>query len=177
VEVAVILEDSDPRDLLRAALPGCPPTLYRALDRAGDRVHGRAFYERLGEVTRSPFGDALLQNGLLNEGRIRYFEALSKMDPLMASLRRALPEASHTVEAIDCILTYLRAYNALSDGDLDLPPSSGMAAVVRRLRRALGRIPAPDPGFFPPAPFRLVVTTEELQRIGKAFGNCVALPQ
>src|SRR3712207_4982897 len=36
-EVAEAILSGDPRDLLRAALPGCPPGLYRALDRAGDR--------------------------------------------------------------------------------------------------------------------------------------------
>ena len=41
-EVAATINDSDPRDLLRAALPGCPPRLYRALDRAGDTVRERA---------------------------------------------------------------------------------------------------------------------------------------
>src|SRR3954466_3569225 len=42
-EVAAILNDTDPRDLLSAALPGCPPRLYRALARAGDRVRPPAF--------------------------------------------------------------------------------------------------------------------------------------
>src|SRR4051812_26917570 len=36
-EVAEIVNDADPRELLHAALPGCPARLYRALDRAGDR--------------------------------------------------------------------------------------------------------------------------------------------
>src|SRR4051812_43708573 len=35
-EVAKIINDTDPRHLLRAALPDCPARLYRALDRAGD---------------------------------------------------------------------------------------------------------------------------------------------
>src|SRR5215217_3557795 len=32
-EVATIINDTDPRDLLRVALPECAPRLYRALDR------------------------------------------------------------------------------------------------------------------------------------------------
>jgi hypothetical protein len=59
-EVAATINDSDPRELLRAALPGCPVRLFRALDRAGDTVRGRGYYERLGEVSRGPHGDALL---------------------------------------------------------------------------------------------------------------------
>src|SRR4051812_2523405 len=34
-EVADIIGDTDPRELLRRALPGCPAKLFRALDRAG----------------------------------------------------------------------------------------------------------------------------------------------
>jgi hypothetical protein len=67
----------------------------------------------------------------------------------------------------------LRAWGALAEGDLSLPPSAGVAAVVRRLRGALARI---GPGFEVPPPWRLVGTTAELQRIGRAFRNCVALP-
>src|SRR4051794_6403919 len=55
-EVAALIDDGDPRGLLRAALPGCPPTLYRALDRAGDRVRERRFYERLGGICAGPLG-------------------------------------------------------------------------------------------------------------------------
>jgi hypothetical protein len=40
-EVAEIINDTDPRKLLRAALPDTPRRLYRALDTAGDRVLSR----------------------------------------------------------------------------------------------------------------------------------------
>ncbi|MFC7538773.1 hypothetical protein ACFQU2_03950 [Siccirubricoccus deserti] len=49
-EVATIINDTDPRELLNAALPACPARLYRALDRAGDRVRERRFYEKLAAV-------------------------------------------------------------------------------------------------------------------------------
>jgi hypothetical protein len=121
-DVAAIIHDADPCDLLSAALPGCPARLFKALDRVGDRIHERSFYERLGLISRSPFADAL------------------------------------------------------HDGDFRLPRNAGMASLARRLQRALGRIPAPDPGFSPPAPYRIVTSTADLQRIGKKFGNCVAMP-
>jgi hypothetical protein len=175
-EVATIINDTDPRELLRRALPGCPARLYRALDRAGDKVHERNFYERLGAVARGPFGEALL-DGVIDEARISYFEALSGMDPAIVALRRALPEATYWVEAVDCLVALLRAHDVLRDDDLRLPPRSGLPAVVRRLRAALSRIEAPEPGFEPPPPFRLIRTTHELQCIGKVYGNCVALPR
>jgi len=175
-EVAVIINDTDPRDLLSAALPGCPPRLYRALDRAGDRVRPRAFYERLGSVSRTALGDALLESGDLDEGRLAFYEALMKMDPMVASLRGALGEVAYHAEGVDSLLAFLRAHNALNDSDFRLPPKAGMAALARRFQRALGRIRAPDPGFAPPLPYRIFSSTDELQRIGKAFGNCVAIP-
>src|SRR4051812_3729959 len=43
-EVAEMINDTDPRKLLRAALPGCPARLYRSLDRAGGQVLGKRVY-------------------------------------------------------------------------------------------------------------------------------------
>jgi hypothetical protein len=174
--VATAINDADPRDLLRAALPGCPARLYRALDRAGDHAHPRRFYERLGDICRGPFSDALLDSGALDDARLGFFETLSRMDPALATLAGALDGRVHLAEAADSLLALLRARGALRDDDLRLPPRAGMRAVARRLRAALARIKAPDPGFAAPAPFRLVRTTAELQNIGRAFGNCVALP-
>jgi hypothetical protein len=176
-EVAATIDASDPRDLLRAALPGCPARLYRALDRTGDCVRERAYYEKLGEVARGPLADAFLQGDApLGDGRLDLFRALAAMDPAVAPLCGALPEGLYQAEAIDSMVAFLRAHGALRPGDLDLPRKAGMEAVARRLRRALGRVRAPDPGFAVPPPFRLVATTTELQRIGRAFKNCVAAP-
>jgi hypothetical protein len=99
------------------------------------------------------------------------------MDPAVAALRGGLPEDTRLAEGVDCLVALLRARGALRDGDLRLPPRAGVPAVARRLRAALARIEAPDPGFAAPPPYRLVRNTGELQRIGEAFGNCVALPQ
>jgi hypothetical protein len=175
-DVAAIISDSDPRDLLSAALPGCSPRLYKALDRAGDRIHERSFYKRLGLISRSPFADALLSDGNLDDGRLGFYEALSDMDPMISTLQGALGETRYHAEGVDCLLTFLRAHHALHDSDFRLPPKAGMASLARRLQRALARIPAPDPGFSPPPPYRIVTSTADLQRIGKKFGNCVAMP-
>jgi hypothetical protein len=174
--VAEIIDEIDPRHLLRAAIPNCPRRLYRALDRAGDRVHPRRYYERLGAVCTGPFADALL-DGDLTEGRIGYYEALARMDPAMVAFQSGFRENSYVAEGVDCLVALLRAHGALRDEDMRLPPRAGTPAIARRLRAALARIEAPDPGFAVPPPFRLIRTTDELQRIGKAFRNCVALPQ
>jgi hypothetical protein len=59
-EVGNLIEQSDPRELLRKAIPDCPARLYRALDRAGSPVRGRSYYVRLDAVCRGPFGSAFL---------------------------------------------------------------------------------------------------------------------
>jgi hypothetical protein len=177
-EVAAIINDADPRELLRAALPDCDARLYRSLDRAGDRVQSRRFYERLGHLACGPFGDVLLHTDRrLDHSRLDYYEALARMDPAVVALRAVLPESTYDVEALDALLAFLRARDALREDDLRLPPKAGLRAVVRRLQAVLARLPAPDPGFAPPANFRLVRSTGELQAIGRAYKNCVALPQ
>jgi hypothetical protein len=175
-EVAEIINDTDPRNLLRTAIPNYPRRLYRALDRAGDRVHGKRYYERLGAVCTGPFAEALIA-GDLTDSRIGYYEALAKMDPAMAALQSGLRENSYVADGVDCLVALLRAHGALRDEDIRLPPRAGTPAIARRLRAALARIKAPDPGFAVPPSFRLIRCTDELQRIGKQFGNCVALPQ
>jgi hypothetical protein len=99
------------------------------------------------------------------------------MDPAIFALRAALPESTYDVESLDALLAFLRSHGALRDDDLRLPPKTGMKALVRRLKAALARLSAPEPGFAPPAGYRVVRSTSELQSIGKVFRNCVALPQ
>jgi hypothetical protein len=177
-DVATIINETDPRELLNAALPGCPAQLYRSLDRAGDKVNGKRFYMRLGEVARGPFCDVLLRiDRSIDDSRIDYYEALARMDPAICVLRKVLPESSYDAEGLDALLSYLRAREALRDDDLKLPTKASVRAVVRRLQAALARLPAPDPGFAPPTGFRILRSTAELQAVGRAFQNCVALPE
>ncbi|MGK7866123.1 hypothetical protein [Falsiroseomonas sp. E2-1-a20] len=176
-EVAALIYDMDPRDLLRTALPTCPPSLYRALDHAGDRVHPCTFYERLGALCQSPYATALLKGNTIDDARLRFFERLAQMDPALSDIAESLDERGHLAEAADSMVALLRARGALRDDDLELPPRAGVRAITRRLRAALSRIEAPDPGFLAPPPFRFVRNTDELQRIGRTFGNCVAVPQ
>jgi hypothetical protein len=174
--VADIITNTHPRDLLAAALPGCPAKLYRALARAGDRVRSREFYEGLGSISCTVLGDGLLASGALDEHRLTFYHAVSKMDPLITSLHGALGKTVYNLEANNSLIAFLRAHNALNEEEFRLPASAGMASLTRRVQQALGRIPAPDPGFAPPPLFRIVTSTAELQIIGKKIGNCVAIP-
>jgi hypothetical protein len=133
---------------------------------------------RLGEIARGPFCDVLLRSDRrLDHSRLDYYEALARMDPAICVLREVLPESTYDAEGLDALLAYLRARDVLRDDDLKLPAKAGMRAIMRRLRTALGRLAAPDPGFAPPTGFRILRSTAELQAVGRAFGNCVALPQ
>jgi hypothetical protein len=119
----------------------------------------------------------LLGGEVIDELRLKFFEALSRMDPAVAALQAGLREDRYLCAGVDCLVSLLRAHGALRDEDLRLPARAGLPAVARRIRTALGRIEAPGPGFAVPPPLRLVTNTVELQRVATAFKNCVALPQ
>ena len=171
-EVGDIIEQSDPRELLRMALPDCPARLYRALDRAGGFVRERSFYARVDAVCRGPFGSAFLDGGL-TEMRLDFFEALPTMDTITVNLHAALSEMRHTANAVDTLVTLLRAYGTIGACDLRLPKNAGTGAVLRRLLRGLYAVRAPIPPFMVPAPLRLVETIGELRDIGRQFANCL----
>ena len=172
-EVGDFIEQCDPRELLKKALPDCPARLYRALDRAGRFARERSYYTRLDAVCRSPFGAAFL-DGDLNDTRLDFYEALSTMDPLIANLHGALPETRPVANAVDTLISIIRAYGAIGRCDLHLPKNAGTSAVLRRLLRGLYAVRAPDPPFSVPDPLRLVETIGELRDIGRRFGNCLA---
>jgi hypothetical protein len=130
----------------------------------------------LGTISRTALGDGLLESGALDEHRLAFYRTLSRMDPLIAPMREVLGGSAYHAEGINSLIAFLRAHSVLNEEEFRLPARAGMASLARRIQRALGRIPAPDPGFAPPPPFRIVTSTEELQSIGKNFGNCVAIP-
>jgi hypothetical protein len=172
-EVAATLEETDPRDLLRAAIPDAPPRLYRALDRAGDRVHEREFYERLALLSGSPLADNLLSGGPLNDSRLNRVEVLLAMDPVILSLPGIWNRPTYEIEATDTLIQFLRGHEALRDGDLQIPKGGGLPAVLRRLQNALDRIEAPIPEFSLRAPFRIVRSVGELRDLGRTLENCL----
>jgi hypothetical protein len=104
-EVGDLIEQSDPRELMRMAWPDCPARLYRALDRVGRSVRERSYYVRLGAVCRGPYGTAFL-DGDLNDTRLDFYEAIQTMDPLIVDLRGALPEMRHVANAVDTLIAF-----------------------------------------------------------------------
>jgi hypothetical protein len=171
-DVAEIIDQSDPRELLRIALPNCPARLYRALDTAGNSVRDQSFYTKLSDVCRGPFASALL-GGDLNDRRLEFYETLQTMDPLVANLCLVLPEARHFANAVDSLVALIRSYGAIGECDFNLPKSAGTGAVLRRLQRGLYAVRAPKPPFPVPAPFHHVETIGQLRRIGRAYKNCL----
>lgn len=175
--VASHLANSHPRELLHEAYPGAPPRLYRALDRAGDRVHARGFYERLIAICRGPYEGRLLEAGPISEQRFAFFEALLDSDPFVAGISAALPEGIGWVEAADAMAAILRCHGSPPEVEPSLPAGSGIAAVVRRLQQALDDVRAPTIPFTPPPPLRMIETVGELRRLGKQYKNCIAQPR
>jgi hypothetical protein len=171
--VAEKLEESDPRDLLRAAIPDAPPRLYRALDRAGDFVRKKSYYERLGTLCTGPLADMLLTAGPLNDARLNWAESVLGLDPAILSMPAILRRSQHQVEAINTLITFLRAQGVFEDHDLQLSKKAGLRAVMTRIQDILDRVPAPPAPFALPPPYHIVGSIGELRKAGAALGNCV----
>ncbi|WP_431271653.1 hypothetical protein [Dankookia sp. P2] len=116
------------------------------------------------------FTEALLNGDPIDEARLSHFERLSQLDPALARLSAVIQGSNYMAEAVDYMISLLRACDALRGSDLRLPQRAGAAIFGRRLRAALGRTEAPDPGFTAPAPFRRVRSRDELQPVGRALG-------
>jgi hypothetical protein len=170
-EVAAMIDERDPRELLLAAIPEAPRRLYRCLEGAGDQVRQHSFYERLRALCASPIADVLLE-GPISDDRLDWADAILRGDPALLSLRK-IDLRKYEIEAIDTLVAYLRAHHAFEDSDLQLPDGSGLAAVLERIQQAFDRVTAPAFGFTLPPPFRVVQSVGELRRIGAVLDNCV----
>ena len=113
-------------------------------------------------------------DGNLNDTRLEFYDALAKMDPLVVSLRAALPETRDLANAVDTLVALIRSYGAIGACDLNLPKNARTGAVLRRLLRGLYAVQAPQPPFTVPVTLRLVETIGELREIGRRFKNCLA---
>src|ERR1700722_10108217 len=125
-EVAAMLNERDPRDLLRSAIPNAPSRLYRALDRAGDHVLDKSYYERLASLCSGPLSDFLLSGGSLNPRRLDRLEALLGMDPIIVSLPGIWDQQLCEIEAVNAIIIFLRAHNVFDAADFRLPGEVGL---------------------------------------------------
>jgi hypothetical protein len=169
--VAAILDQRDPRELLRCAIPNAPPRLFRALDRAGDQVRERSYYERLATLCAGPLGEMLLSGGPLSDRRLDHVEGLLKMDPAILSLKAILNHSMIRIMAIEIVIIFLRAHGVFDEAEFRLPDGAGLPAILRRLQKALDRIGAPPPSFSLPPPFRIIRTVGDLRRVGKLLNN------
>lgn len=173
-DLAGKIGSTHPRDLIREALPDCPPRLYRALDRAGDQVLRRSFYERLGVVCRGPFAERFLRSGSVGPYRVDFYIQLEQMDPITQRLAVAMPEEISLVQCVDTMVRCLRARMLLSDADIHLDRKAGLCAVTKLVTQAADRLRAPEPPFSIPSHLRLIRTGRELREFGKRLGNCIS---
>jgi hypothetical protein len=171
--VAAILDQRDPRELLRCAIPNAPLKLYRALDRAGDAVHEKSYYERLATLCSGPLSDFLLSGESLNPRRLDRLEALLEMDRVILKWRGIWDQQLREIEAVNAIIIFLRVHRAFDEAEFRLPAGAGLPAILRRLQKALDQIEAPTPSFSLPPPFRIIRTVRELRDVGKVLSNCV----
>ena len=175
-DVATIIEEADPRALLIEVIPNAPPTLFRALDRAGNQARSSCFYSSLGALCSGPLGMRLLQQGALDDARLSYVRKIAGCDPVVVelALRGVLPQSTVVLESVQTYIQFLRAYGVEVESLLQLPAKARIAALHKRLRAALFTIRAPEVSFNIPEPFRIVQSVGELQNIGRRLDNCLA---
>jgi hypothetical protein len=171
-EIALILDVTHPRDLLRLAIPDVPSRLYRALDRAGDRAKSLSFYKRLAALCRTSLVNALLE-GDLHELSLLRAEKVLTLDPALVHLPNILRMSPSSVEGLSVLISFLKAHGVLSEHNLELPRDASLSAIVRRLLRALDNVTAPPVDFDLMPPFRLIRSVGELRRTGVALKNCI----
>ncbi len=102
-ELAALLDESDPRDLLQVAIPQAPAHLYRAMERAGDRVRDHGFYARLAAVCTSPEADLLWGDHPIEPALLDFAERVVKLEfssygtDTPVSLRADCPRSSQAI--------------------------------------------------------------------------------
>jgi hypothetical protein len=172
IDVASLIDTSDPRELLARALPGCPVRLYRALDTAGNIVQPRSFYERLDTICRSTLAADLLAGPLSGE-RLGFYDAIRTMDPLVVEFRSTLGESLYVANAVHTLGVPRRNHDVLVQCDLSLPKNAGMNGLLRRLLHSVDALHAPEPPFTIPPPLSLVGSIDELRRVAGIYRNCL----
>lgn len=160
------------RRLLRDAIAGCDPRLYRLLGRCGEGVHGPDFYTRLNAALAGPLRAALLLRPRLSPDTLDAAARIAA-DPVLAACGAAALAHRGHLEDLEAALAFLRAHGLARDIEA-LPPGSGWRAVAARVAADLARAatpPAPwpiPPGWSQPARWR------EVAEAGRLAGNCLA---
>ncbi|MBC7432591.1 MAG: hypothetical protein H7345_11030 [Rubritepida sp.] len=169
-EVARTLSARDPRDLLRGALPGCEPRLYRLLDRATCPVWTLEEYRTLDDLVR--LGEPRVTEGreMLSPADLADLRDGLSDDPL--TRRLVAPYHREDREAVRTVLLYLR-HAGLFGLVEEVPRGSGTAAVGRRVLRALAAAEAPAVPFPTPAGWVRLRSAGEVFAIGARLRNCL----
>lgn len=119
------------RHLLREAVPGAHPRLYRLLARCGPRLHPLAFYIALNDALHGPLGAALLRRDVILQSTLSLVPRLAA-DPVLAACGEAIIEDQRALASLEIALTLLRGHGLARDIEA-LPPGSGWRAIVARV--------------------------------------------
>jgi len=177
--IAAALHDEDPRALLRQAMPGCPSTLFRALDRAGSTVSSLAFYQRVASISVGPYAHLIVEgSGRIDDRVLRHIETLAQTgDSAVASLPPSLLSDPPIAEAVGAVASLLRASGLDPDAAMrGLPANAGIGGVFRRLRKLVSTLRAPSLGVSINAPLQQIMSIGELRAIGRRLDLCVSSP-
>jgi hypothetical protein len=148
--------------------------MYRLLNRAGDLIKDANYYLLLHSVLRSPLQSILFDGdrGELTESRLWSFEYFLSLDPLISSSPQLEATPRAFLEMADALVKYLRARDALGEGDQKLLKGSRINGLAQHLYCKLNKLQSPFSGLKIPTPYRCIRSIGEL----RALAGCGKTP-
>lgn len=169
--LAAEIQRHDPRDLLRIALGGTEPRLYRALDRCGETMWPLEDYRALLRLLQGPFAGVVLKWPEVSRGLFSHLLEAERDPVVVAAVRTIIaePDLLHDLRAALVLLRRLGVAEHIER----LPAGSGRDAIVRRMEMDLRKVPIPTPCWVPPPGWRHITSWGEVMAIGRAMENCL----
>jgi hypothetical protein len=174
-ELAAHLHDSDPRALLREALPDADPRLWKMLSRLPLSVLKPESYVRLDRIMRSPVADVALQIAPFDQNTLAFLDELTRLDPMVMLAHRALRQSVRLARVLHSALQILRRLEVLEDDTAlrRVMPRLKPDNIDRFLRRRFGRAVLNVPILPSDSNLRAISRLSELFALGYRFKNCL----
>ena len=174
-ELAAHLYMSDPRKLVREALPESDARLWQALGRLPIRIMTSEQYRILDRVMRSHVAGPALQFDYLNGEALTFLEELTRLDPLVCCAHRALSKSARLARVMHSALFVMRKMGVLEDEPALRRALQRLQAdkIDIFLRRRFGRVVVPVPSMPADSKLRAVAQLNDLIATGRRFQNCI----
>jgi hypothetical protein len=177
--VAKKLCETEPRELLREAIPDHAPELMAALRQMGPVMHDLHHYQRANTLLKTGVARQLVRvaqaepEGITPELLDR-FEAIMQSDPLVTAAAHAIRSAEEVLAFHTWVLV-LRGYKLLTDEREEARSLSqiGRGGLASWIGKRLTRATTPCIGFQDTSDLFMVRDLGQLKALGNAMQNCL----